>query len=654
MYDKKIRNKVLLLIVFIVILVVFDMIFYSKFVYNERSYYTESYLEGSEKYELDGNVVIEQTFIANKNNLEAVAIGFDKAFRTYSNDEIKIQIIQVDNNQVIAEYDSIYEAPVQDYKKYKFEFEKQPDSEGKEYKIKIINENGSKGNPVLYQSQGNFEQGTLTLNGEEQSGNLNFELYYFSRYATIIFTVAIIGFNIVTILILGLFIFKKISINKTFLIVTIMLGIFYVFAIPIYRGHDEHAHFYRAYEISQGIFNTKIEDEESVTTIPEAFEETTPEGEACNITYYRNVIDFLGVDINEDETMTVNASYMAVYSPIPYIPQALTIGILNIFTDNVAIIFYGARIVNLLVSVFLLYFAMKLIPFGKKMIFLITILPTTMVQISSLSPDALTLTSSILFVAYVLKLWYEKRKITKKEVSKLTILGIVVALCKIVYIPFVFLVFILPKKNYKNRKSYILSVIAMIVIPILINLIWLAIANTHLSLIDNNKSSVQTVNILTNIPEYIRTVAYTLQYIMDKTLTALLGGGGMTHNTSAVGNGFITVIPMILLFVFEILFDEKLKINLEMKAKVIISIISLAIIGLIFTSLYVQWSPLKWFFVDGVQGRYFLPLLLPLTILLAQNNIVKQKGNIHLKSIITYTGIILNMLILMEIVLKYI
>lgn len=654
MKNGEVRNKVLLLIAFIVILVVFDMIFYSKFIYNERSYYTESYLEGSEKYELDGNVVIEQTFIANKNNLEAVAIGFDKAFRTYSDEKIKIQIIQTDNNQVIAEYDSIYETPVQDYKKYKFEFEKQPDSEGKEYKIKIINENGSKGNPVLYQSQGNFEQGTLTLNGEEQSGNLNFELYYFSRYATIIFTVAIIGFNIVTILILGLFIFKKISINKTFLIVTIMLGIFYVFAIPIYRGHDEHAHFYRAYEISQGIFNTKIEDEESVTTIPEAFEETTPEGEACNITYYRNVIDFLGVDINEDETMTVNASYMAVYSPIPYIPQALTIGILNIFTDNVAIIFYGARIVNLLVSVFLLYFAMKLIPFGKKMIFLITILPTTMVQISSLSPDALTLTSSILFVAYVLKLWYEKRKITKKEVSKLTILGIVVALCKIVYIPFVFFVLILPRKSYKDKKNYTLSVITMIVIPILINLIWLAIANTHLSLIDNNKSSVQTANILTNIPEYIRTVAYTLQYIMDKTLTALFGGGGMTHNTSAVGNGFITVIPMILLFVFEILFDEKLKINLEMKAKVIISIISLAIIGLIFTSLYVQWSPLKWFFVDGVQGRYFLPLLLPLTILLAQNNLVKQKGNIHLKSIITYTGIILNMLILMEIVLKYI
>lgn len=654
MKNNKIRNKVLLLIAFIVILVIFDMIFYSKFIYNERSYYTESYLEGTEKYELDGNVVIEQTFIANKNNLEAVAIGFDKAFRTYSNDEIKIQVIQLDNNQVIAEYDSIYEAPVQDYKKYKFEFEKQPDSEGKEYKIKIIYKNGSKGNPVLYQSQGVFEQGTLTLNGEEQSGNLNFELYYFNRYATIIFTVAIIGFNIVTILILGLFIFKKISINKTFLIVTIMLGLFYVFAIPIYRGHDEHAHFYRAYEISQGIFNTKIEDEESVTKIPKAFEETTPEGEACNMIYYRDVIDFLDVDINEDETMTVNASYMAVYSPIPYIPQALTIGILNIFTDNVAIIFYGARIVNLLVSVFLLYFAMKLIPFGKKLIFLITILPTTMVQISSLSPDALTLTSSILFVAYVLKLWYEKKKITKKEVSKLTILGIVVALCKIVYIPFVFLVFILPKKNYKNRKSYILSVITMIVIPILINFIWLAIANTHLSLIDNNKSSVQTANILINIPEYIRTVAYTLQYSMDKTLTALFGGGYITHNTNAVGNGFITVIPMILLFVFEILFDEKLKINLEMKAKVIISIISLAIIGLIFTSLYVQWSPLKWFFVDGIQGRYFLQLLLLLTILLAQNNLVKQKGNINLKSIITYTGIILNMVILMEIVLKYI
>ena len=42
--------------------------------YNEKSYYTEQHLTYNNKYEMNGNVKIEQTFIANGNNLEAVAI----------------------------------------------------------------------------------------------------------------------------------------------------------------------------------------------------------------------------------------------------------------------------------------------------------------------------------------------------------------------------------------------------------------------------------------------------------------------------------------------------------------------------------------------------------------------------------------------------
>lgn len=40
-------------------------------------------------------------------------------------------------NTIVAEYDNIYASPVQDYKKYKFEFEKQKESLEKEYKIVV-------------------------------------------------------------------------------------------------------------------------------------------------------------------------------------------------------------------------------------------------------------------------------------------------------------------------------------------------------------------------------------------------------------------------------------------------------------------------------------------------------------------------------------
>ena len=68
------KNKAILLSILVLILIALDIIFYSKFIYNEKSYYTEDHLTYNNKYDLDGNVKIEQTFIANGNNLEAVAI----------------------------------------------------------------------------------------------------------------------------------------------------------------------------------------------------------------------------------------------------------------------------------------------------------------------------------------------------------------------------------------------------------------------------------------------------------------------------------------------------------------------------------------------------------------------------------------------------
>lgn len=70
------NNKLILFVVLILILISMDIIFYSKFIYNERSYYTEDHLDYDNTYELDGKVTIEQTFIANGNNLEAIALRF--------------------------------------------------------------------------------------------------------------------------------------------------------------------------------------------------------------------------------------------------------------------------------------------------------------------------------------------------------------------------------------------------------------------------------------------------------------------------------------------------------------------------------------------------------------------------------------------------
>ena len=672
-------NKNILFIVFILIILVIDVIMYSNFIYNERSYYTEDYLaydsslksdenvgasrinqnvnvDGSSPY-LDGRVEVRQSFVSTRNNLEAIALGFDKSFRTYSPDPINIKIIDKENNTIIAEYNSIYDEPVQSDTKYKFAFDKQSNSKDREYEIVITYENGSSSNPVLYNTEKTYENGTLTINEEKQPGTLSFEIYYYSRYATIIFTVAIIAITIISILALYLLMFKNIKFEKLFVCTVLILGLAYVFVIPMYRGHDEHAHFFKAYEISTGVFNTPIINEHSITTIPSAFfdvlhEDYNTEERYINATYYDDVIRSAGVEVDEENTITVGGEYMAVYSPLPYIPQALTIRIMSLFTDNLLIIFYMTRIVNLLVSVFLLYLAIKIIPFGKNIIFFIAIIPTTLSQIASVSPDALTITSSILFVAYLLKLIFGKDKITIKNIITLAVIGTVLGLCKIVYVPLALLTLLIPKEKYNKKRDRVLMCVLAVALPILANLAWLGVASTHLSLIDNNKSDAQKLNILSNPIEYLRICFYTLYHDFDLYLMQLFGG--FMEHIEMVHVGWINVIAYIIIFIIIVLFDKDIKDKLDKKMKITISIVLFIICGLIYTSIYMQWSTLKNYYINGVQGRYFVELLLPFMLVLGQNKLVKESGKINLVKVIAYSGVLLNAVAILTAVITYI
>ena len=61
--------------------------------------------------------------------------------------------------------------------------------------------------------------------------------------------------------------------------------------------------------------------------------------------------------------------------------------------------------------------------------------------------------------------------------------------------------------------------------------------------------------------------------------------------------------------------DQTIKDKFKLYQKFIIAIIILGISGLIFTSLYVQWTTCGSDSIAGIQGRYFIPIL-PLFILL--------------------------------------
>ena len=88
-------------------------------------------------------------------------------------------------------------------------------------------------------------------------------------------------------------------------------------------------------------------------------------------------------------------SRVANYGPIGYLPQAAGIAVGRLFGAPPLICFYLARLANLLVAVTLLFFAIRLAPFGKQLFVLMALLPVTMMELASVSSDALTIAGAI-------------------------------------------------------------------------------------------------------------------------------------------------------------------------------------------------------------------------------------------------------------------
>ena len=85
-----------------------------------------------------------------------------------------------------------------------------------------------------------------------------------------------------------------------------------------------------------------------------------------------------------------------------------------------------------------------------------------------------------------------------------------------------------------------------------------------------------------------------------------------------------TITPYVFLFLCLTLgiIDNDIKHKLSRFQNWIIALIILAITALIFTSLFIQWTPTENTSIAGIQGRYFLPFL-PLAILLMGNLKIK-------------------------------
>lgn len=432
---------------------------------------------------------------------------------------------------------------------------------------------------------------------------------------------------------------RKITENKRFLIFGILFGTIFLLLLPIYQAPDEGAHLkeilnHLGYTKGEEQFLKVLDEFVGANRLPEQ------SGEKITFELYQQAA-------KQEPTIKMERSSTPSIHVLKHAPQALGIQIGIWFNFPAFWIFMLGRICGLIFYLIVGMLSLKIIPYKKELLLFCLISPISMQMAASLSYDAVLLSASFYLISYIFNLRNRSELIGYKQWFMIGILTALIALIKINYILLALLILTIPKSKfiflkYKAvnkffEKKWTLVVCLVVVAGIAgVVLYYMDYGRIVYALIFN---PVQSAALLLN----------TLQQKGVFYLQSMFGNFGWLDTRAS--NGFIILILIALgLSTIKNSANEDQclcgnQIN-RTKDKVIILTSWLACSLLCFVAM-IQWSLRIQFIelgstikdickqmpiinvIEGVQGRYFLPML-PLPLLLIKTREFASKSRIQI------------------------
>lgn len=428
---------------------------------------------------------------------------------------------------------------------------------------------------------------------------------------------------------------KKCKIETTVLVSLLFLGLIYNFLLLPYMSPDERTHIDMTYRYSNDLLG--IDYTGSEITIAKRMDDTKIEllenPELSNYyTVYNHV--FEGV---QDDSLVVTNSTTNTYAPIfVYLPAVLGMTVARLLHFGTIPMLMLGRWCNLAFFALCVWWCMKKLPFGKMALAVIALFPMTIQQCNSFSYDAVITSVLFLFSTYIISMTYEDGPVKVSDVAILAVLSALLVYGKSgVYLPVCLAALLIPAKKFGAAWKKYVTAGSLMGIGLL-------------SYINRNSGTVTQVLTTTaetsavgatagNAVDMGYTVGYFLQnpWKLIQMLANTVADKSEFYIESIVGQkmGWVEIeISRIIVIGFVILFFiAMLKVRGEKQyvtggQKWWISIVCLLSVGMILMGMLLTWTPFGYVSVEGVQGRYFTPLLL-LASLLGRNNSILLNEN---------------------------
>ncbi len=281
-------------------------------------------------------------------------------------------------------------------------------------------------------------------------------------------------------------------------------------------------------------------------------------------------------------------------------------------------LFYLGRIFSAAFFVACAVAAVRITPVGRNVFMAVSLLPMTLQLAGSYSYDGGTIGLSFVFIALALKAMLGEGRLNRRDLIALAIFAALLSPCKAVYVLEVGLVLFIPSRRFSSKRNALIIKMGILVLAAA------SVAVTKLSMVASVSSGTTTfafpgertyslADLLSNPLATLSLFFRTLDTAGDSYwMTAIGSNLGWLQQNIGMPAFLMGAYAIVMLYAAQRSEDDPAELMPWQRA------LFLAIAGAVWLavmlSMAVSWTPVSAEVIQGVQGRYILPVA-PLLLL---------------------------------------
>jgi len=407
--------------------------------------------------------------------------------------------------------------------------------------------------------------------------------------------------------------------QNLFVFLALIFGLSFWLLLPPFQAPDEMTHFLRAYQVADGGWVSVKKGNLSGGELPKGLwrpyrifypiQGNPAEKVRLSLKGY---LKLLSEPLDRTQREFFHFPNTTSYSALVYLPQAFGIFLGNTLGASTLTLVYLGRLGNLLAWIALIYWAIRRASFFRFVILVLSLMPVCLQQAASLSADTLVNGVCTLFVALCLRhALTAEPPLKTRDLTVLAILALLVAVLKQAYLPLVLLIWLIPATKFSSRRfrwTYLL-LLSLGCLLLFGGWAWI-VSQIVVPMREVSDPFGQWSGVWHHPLEFLSVLGRTywrngalfvvqffghlgwLDVILPRTLVFLLGA-------SLLGTA---------------LCDHEPKLAVSWGFKAIGLGIALLCVILLSLAIWVTWTAVGSDIIEGLQGRYYVPIALLLLL----------------------------------------